>query len=149
MGFVSDSLQANEQVVAKGKIHWIIFVLPAVLLLLGVLFYSSESTQLVGIIFLVLGLFYAVKRLIIFLTQEFAATNQRLIGKSGVIARDSLDIRLKKVESIKLKQGIVGRMFNFGTLVVNGAGSSSAFTYLSQIKEFRKQISEMLAEVES
>jgi uncharacterized membrane protein YdbT with pleckstrin-like domain len=149
MGFVSDSLQANEQVVAKGKIHWIIFVLPAVLLLLGVLFYSSESTQLVGIIFLALGLFYAVKRLIIFLTQEFAATNQRLIGKSGVIARDSLDIRLKKVESIKLKQGIVGRMFNFGTLVVNGAGSSSAFTYLSQIKEFRKQISEMLAEVES
>jgi uncharacterized membrane protein YdbT with pleckstrin-like domain len=148
MGYVSDSLQANEQVIVKGKIHWIIFVLPALLLLLGVLFYSSESMRIVGIIFLVLGVFYAVKRLIIFLTQEFAATNQRLIGKSGVIARDSLDIRLKKVESIQLKQGIVGRIFNFGTLVVNGAGSKRGFPYLSQIKEFRSQISQLLAEVE-
>ena len=33
---------------------------------------------------------------------------------------------MNKVESIQVEQGLLGRLFNFGTLIVSGTGTSHA-----------------------
>jgi len=55
-----------------------------------------------------------------------AITNKRIIVKFGFIRRQTVEISLSKVESIQVNQGLWGRVFNFGSLVVTGSGSSHA-----------------------
>jgi hypothetical protein len=35
-------------------------------------------------------------------------------------------MNLSKVESVQVEQGVIGRLCNFGTLIVSGTGSSHA-----------------------
>ena len=44
----------------------------------------------------------------------------------GHISRRTIEININKVESIQVDQGIGGRIFNFGTLLISGAGNPQA-----------------------
>jgi uncharacterized membrane protein YdbT with pleckstrin-like domain len=57
---------------------------------------------------------------------ELAVTTKRVIVKHGFIQRSTIEINLNKVESIQVTQSLLGRMFDFGTLVIAGTGSSHA-----------------------
>ena len=55
-----------------------------------------------------------------------AFTNKRVIAKFGFISRKTIELNISKVESIQVNQGILGRIFNYGTLIVSGAGNPQA-----------------------
>lgn len=57
---------------------------------------------------------------------ELAITNKRVIAKFGFISRQTVEININKVESIQVHQGVLGRIFNYGSLVIAGAGESQA-----------------------
>ena len=57
---------------------------------------------------------------------ELAITNKRVIAKFGFISRQTVEININKVESIQVHQGVAGRIFNYGSLVIAGAGESQA-----------------------
>ncbi len=59
-----------------------------------------------------------------FVTTEFAVTNKRVIAKTGLIQRNSLDLRLPKIESVEINQGILGRLLGFGTITITGSGGT-------------------------
>ncbi len=73
----------------------------------------------VGLIFL--GIAYVRYKSV-----ELAVTNKRVIVKHGFIRRQTVEMNLNKVESIQVEQGVLGRVFNFGTLIIAGTGSSHA-----------------------
>ncbi len=79
-----------------------------------------------------------------------AITNKRIIAISGVFSPDTFEARLNKVASIKLNQTLMGRMLNFGTIVLNNFGGE-AFTYKSMenAKEMRRIFNEALEEMEN
>ncbi len=57
---------------------------------------------------------------------ELAVTTKRVIVKHGFIRRRTIEINLSKVESIQVTQSLLGRLFDFGTLVIAGTGASHA-----------------------
>jgi uncharacterized membrane protein YdbT with pleckstrin-like domain len=57
-------------------------------------------------------------------TTELALTNRRVIAKRGLIARDTVEMSLGKVESLRVTQTLMGRMLNFGDVTVVGTGTS-------------------------
>jgi membrane protein YdbS with pleckstrin-like domain len=57
---------------------------------------------------------------------EIAITNRKIVAKYGFISRNTVEILLTKIESIQVHQGIFGRIFNYGTLVVSGSGLPQA-----------------------
>lgn len=59
-------------------------------------------------------------------TTELAITSRRVIVKTGLIRRNTVEININKVESIMVDQGLFGRLFDFGTLVISGAGNPQA-----------------------
>ncbi len=59
-------------------------------------------------------------------TTEMAVTNKRIIYKTGLIARNTTELMIGKVESVQVNQGITGRLFGFGQVDVSGTGSNSA-----------------------
>ncbi len=123
--YVEGALVKDEKIVHQGHISlwslWHLIALGIVLLPIGV-----------GLIFLI----WAYVR---YKTTELAITNRRIIVKSGFIRRRTIEININKVESIQVDQEIMGRLFNFGTLLISGAGNPQApVAGISSPMEFRK-----------
>ncbi|AVY95747.1 hypothetical protein DAI18_18135 [Microvirgula aerodenitrificans] len=113
MSYIDSNLMPGEQVVYRAKVSWLsqIALIISGVILLFVFF--------IGIIPLAI----AVVRV---LTTELAITNKRVIAKFGFISRRTIELKLEKVESVQVDQGIFGRMLGFGTLVIGGAGNPAA-----------------------
>ena len=85
------------------------------------------------------GLLFWLAAYVKYKTTELAITNKRVIAKFGFISRRTIEININKVESIQVDQGVLGRIFNYGTLVVSGAGNPQApIPGISDPIQFRK-----------
>jgi uncharacterized membrane protein YdbT with pleckstrin-like domain len=60
---------------------------------------------------------------IIYKTTELAITSKRVISKSGFITRNTIEINLPKIESVQVDQSLLGRLFDYGTIIIAGAGT--------------------------
>lgn len=109
--YVEGALVSGERIVHVGHISlwsmWHLIVLGVVL------------TPLFGVGLIVLAVAYVRYKSV-----ELAVTTKRVIVKHGFIRRQTVEMNLAKVESIQVEQGVLGRMFNFGTLIVAGTGTS-------------------------
>jgi uncharacterized membrane protein YdbT with pleckstrin-like domain len=54
---------------------------------------------------------------------EIFVTSRRVIYKTGFLARNTVEMNLDKIESVLIRQSLLGRMLDFGTVVVRGVGS--------------------------
>ncbi|HHM12059.1 MAG TPA: PH domain-containing protein, partial [Planctomycetaceae bacterium] len=95
------------------------------------------------------SLYFAIKALIVFLTTECVLTDRRVLAKTGLISRESIELLLTKVEGLQVKQGLLGRIFNFGSVIITGTGgSTSPFSGIAQPLDFRKRVQEQIAEAQ-
>ena len=151
MGYVEDNLLPREKILFAARVHPAIF-LPSILsFLFAVIFliYGFKTNGFVPIIFAIFFLLYSLKLAfeasIIMLTTEFAVTNRRIIAKTGFIRRHSLEILLPQVESIAVKQNILGRLLNFGTVTVIGTGGTrESFKAIADPINVRRKINKVL-----
>lgn len=133
MSYLEKTLQPGETVIYQTRLHWIVYI-PAVLLAIaGAWLYvytdirlqESPVGQSAGLLLLIvaalLGFVAWIKRN----STEMAITNRRVIAKIGFIWRKTFEIDRQKVESVKVDQSILGRIFDYGTVTVTGTGSSS------------------------
>lgn len=120
MNYVETVLMPGEKIVEKAQIHWFIFVSDSLLLLLSLVLMDSQW-YLAAAIALV-ATYTTLKDLIYYLTTELALTDKRVIAKFGWIQRNTIELSLARVESLSVNQSFFGRIFNFGTLTINGVG---------------------------
>ena len=128
--YVKSNLIKGEEIQYEGKTSvW--SLLPKILI--GLLLLPAYG----------IGLIFWVSAAITYYTTELAITNKRVIAKFGLIRRDTVEMNISKVESIQVEQGIIGRIFNFGSIVVAGAGDPKApIPGISTPLEFRKMFFE-------
>ena len=131
MGYVERHLLPNERVLYKTRLHWILFLKPALVVVIGavlsaVLWRVLEPPWLwyIGLAVVAGGLAWAFVHFIELMTSEFAVTSTRLIFKVGLVARYTTELLLSKVESIGVTQGLLGRVLNYGDLTVTGTGGA-------------------------
>ena len=103
-----------------------------------------------GMLFIFVGMMMspilAALALITFLTTECVLTDKRVIGKRGFAYRQSLEILLTKVESVEVRQGVLGRIFDYETITVSGAGGlKTRFSGIAKPLEFRKNVQQQIA----
>ena len=124
--YVDDVLINDERVMYRARISkWSLWPL----ILLGVIL-----LPLFGI-----GLLFWLWAWIVYSTTELAITNKRVVAKTGLIQRRTIEMFLEKIESIQVDQSVLGRMFNFGSVVISGTGVHSApFKSISDPLELRK-----------
>lgn len=58
-------------------------------------------------------------------TTDLGVTNKRVIAKTGLISRHTVEQRIQKIESIRVNQGLLGRMLDYGTIMVHGTGGAT------------------------
>lgn len=124
--YVEDALVKDETIVHIGHISlWSL----AHLIALGI-----ALLPIFGV-----GLIFLVHAYIRYKTTELAITTKRVIVKFGFIRRRTVEININKIESVQVDQGVLGRLFDFGTLLISGAGTPQApVAGISQPMEFRK-----------
>jgi uncharacterized membrane protein YdbT with pleckstrin-like domain len=120
MNYVESVLMPGETIIEKAQIHWFIFVMDVLILLVG--FWLTQIEMLFAIVVVACAVFITVRDLIYYLTTELALTNKRVIAKFGWVQRNTIELSLARVESLTVNQSICGRIFNFGTLTINGIG---------------------------
>ena len=146
MGFVERNLLPNEQVTYTATLHWIIYLVPVIMLLVAMAL-ALALNGVAGMVVGAVGLLLMIPPWIKSSSSEFAITNKRVVIKVGLIRRHSLELLLQKVEGIGVDQGIVGRILGYGTITVSGVGGTKeAFQRISNPLEFRRQVQASLAQ---
>ncbi len=157
MSYIEKSLLDGETIVYQTRRHKIIFAYPVIWFVLSAVLFAVKTLQVfkseADMVFLVFsGIFLAaavIHALIIWIhyrCSEFGVTNQRVIVKEGFIKRNTIEVFLKRVESVKVNQSIWGRLLNFGTITVSGTGGvSDPFSMIRAPLEFKRQVQQQLA----
>lgn len=143
MSYIDDHLLTGEQVRYRTSLHWIALAGPIAFLIFGLL--AAIGAGAAGMFLLVLGAVWLGARWLARGSSEFGVTNKRVLIKVGVLRRRSVETLLTKVEGIGVDQGIIGRMFGYGSIVVTGTGGSKErFHQIGDPMEFRRQVQEQI-----
>lgn len=80
--------------------------------------------------------------LLAFFTTEYALTTAKVHIKRGIIARYHEDIEVDRISSVELHQGILGRIFGYGDIIIDGDSPNSRviFRQIGQPKFRHEQI---------
>ena len=112
MSYIDDSLIEGETLIHRARVSW----------------WSQFWLVLLGVVTLivVVGLVFLIWAWIRVRSTELAITSRRIIAKFGFVKRHTVEINLEKVESLRVEQGVPGRLLNYGTIFISGSGSSVA-----------------------
>jgi uncharacterized membrane protein YdbT with pleckstrin-like domain len=133
MSYIDQSLVGGETLLHRAHISWwsqlgllvLALVAFAAAAAFGVMAPVDRTTAQMacGAIVLV-GLAFLVRAFIRVKSTELAITSQRVIAKFGFVQRHTVEINLSKVEALRVDQGFLGRILNFGTIHITGSGGS-------------------------
>jgi uncharacterized membrane protein YdbT with pleckstrin-like domain len=133
MAYYKKVLQPDETVKYVGKLHWFIYkhalvflaLTPVAIYLLSILPENLRGVRLfVLFIFPVLALISFVRAWFVQITTEVVVTDKRVIHKVGWIVRRTEEMNVSKVETVDVIQGVAGRVFDFGAVLIKGIGGS-------------------------
>lgn len=151
MLYVQQSLGPDEELIHVGKFHWMYTVNSFLAILWGlvgaimIMFIAYKAYEFMGklpprtgffsaiqiihpgirgvsFLFFILGLVKFAQMMVVKVTTEIAITNNRLVYKRGLVARHVGEISIDRIEGVNVLQPILGRIFNYGRVMVRGMG---------------------------
>lgn len=144
VGYTVQSLVPGETILYKTGLHWIVLLGPA--FLTGIFLVSGTSLLIGGYTGagLILGGFGALIIALAVLHRnatEMSVTSKRVVIKVGLLRRKTIELLLPKVESVIVDQGLLGRMLDYGSIVVRGTGGTTEpFNMIRSPLAFRRQV---------
>jgi hypothetical protein len=162
MSYVESNLVSGETVIYQTRLHWIVMLWHIVVgcLLLGLpgallLYYALSQTGIDirtlhvmeggGIALLVCGVVAILMGMVRRNATEMAVTNRRVVIKTGLASRKTIEMLLNKVESIEVSETAFGRMLGYGTIVVIGTGGTpEPFHKVAHPLEFRSHVQQQI-----
>jgi uncharacterized membrane protein YdbT with pleckstrin-like domain len=136
----------HQKIVYQARLHWVLFIWPIVFFILsawlGIRFPSFHD---VSIFLMVLGLLWSV---LMWLTYQFSSLTikeKQVILRTGILVRQTIDVPLSKIESIDIRQSIIGSLFKYGSLVITGTGGTrQSITYIARPLTCRRHIEQLM-----
>lgn len=130
MTYTQSVLQPGERVILMGRLHWITYWPSILVVFLGValvalLLWIGAHGATVAWAGFALAVLFVLMFLYAWFTRwitEFAITDRRVISKRGFIMRNTAEMNMDKVESVKVDQSVLGRLLDYGTVTVVGTG---------------------------
>lgn len=134
---IESILEPKEQVIWQGVINRkvllfnLIIGLLIIALISGFLFskdtinYTSSDTPkeikgfIIGIIVLIIGLFFTLLNYFGNLVKKYAITKKRVIIKSGIIGTDFKSVYYNEIKNSLVVVGIIGKIFGVGTIKID------------------------------
>lgn len=157
MGYVRKTLAPGEEYFYRAKFNWTYDLRGWSWFVLGALpaafwFYQliqndmklaamGQTFTIASFVALVLGGAIVLRRYIHKWTTVIAVTSMRLILKTGLVARDSHEVNLDKIEEVLVHQSFLGRILGYGLLTIRGTGIAVIeFPVLARPMKIRREI---------
>ncbi|MBV8063394.1 MAG: PH domain-containing protein [Nevskia sp.] len=145
MSYVNKNLLPGETITCAGRLHWIIYSRPLLIALLCIALVALgpftphlPKLWIWGAVAIAVGALAAIPAFIHAWSTELVVTSVRIIAKHGLISRRTTEMMHKKIESLSVQQSILGRILNYGTLVIHGTGGGrEAIPNIARPLEFR------------
>ncbi|MBR6963666.1 MAG: PH domain-containing protein [Prevotella sp.] len=149
MGYIEQNLMEGEQIITRAQLHYIVYWKPALMILAALLLFvfqiSPEVYTYQGYLAAILLVIAFISILVIHGNRKYILTNRRLIEKVGIIRRESREILLRKCEGVQLSQSIMGRIFDYGTVVVSTTGEAeNEYRYIQSPVRFQTLINQQI-----
>jgi len=162
VSYAEKHLIAGEQVQYETRLHWIVMLGHVVLALIliaagaGLLLAPwstvngaapyAEALRWAGVACLVLAIIFFGIGLVRRGATEMAVTNKRVIVKTGLANRRTIELLLARIESVVVEEPAMGRVLGFGTVIVRGTGGTpEVFPQIAHPLQFREQVQRQIA----
>ncbi len=169
MGYVDRNLVPGETLLYRTRHHWLVLLgpiffgllllVPGVALLVEAIATGDSAGLVVGSatispkMMAIAGAILLAAAIITFSygvakrnATEMAVTNRRVLIKTGMTSRRTLDLMLSRVESIGVEETTAGRLLGYGSVIVRGTGGTpEAFLIIAHPQEFRRAVQEQIA----
>ncbi|MFR0690240.1 PH domain-containing protein [Enterobacterales bacterium AE_CKDN230030158-1A_HGKHYDSX7] len=109
--YIKESLSDGEQVHAVFKLHWMAWI--------SVWIWCLAALLTLGLLAPV-----AIYMWLSLRSLEQGVTNKRVIIKRGIISRRTEEMKIRSIETVELRQQLLGRLFGFGDVKITGRGTS-------------------------
>lgn len=165
MGYIEKTLVAGERVVYRTRLHWIVMLGHVVLSLLLVAgaaalgFYAYRNHEGLplnelhvaeggAIALLFIGLLVWLMGSVRRHATEMAVTTRRVVVKTGLASRRTVEMLLNKVETIEVTEPGMGRMLGYGSITLIGTGGTAEpFHKIAHPLEFRTRVQEEIEQL--
>lgn len=144
MSYIDKSLGEGEIVIARAHFHWL-YVTAAWLCLLGpgvlLLAFASKARDanfatddpatmatFGAAVLLVVGFLAFLRLMIRKWSTEVGVTSHRFVERYGLLSMHTNEIALPNIEGVRVNQSILGRIFGYGTVRIEGTGVDSVTT---------------------
>jgi uncharacterized membrane protein YdbT with pleckstrin-like domain len=128
MTYSEESLGQNEKLIYQAHFHqlyyiaaWVSFAFFLAIAFWSII-YAQDSLRWVLLGVCAAGLVALAVWMKPIWTTEIVVTNHRLVLKRGWLSRSTTELQLKNIEQVNFHQGLFGRIFGFGQIVVHGTG---------------------------
>ena len=145
MTFIEKNLANNEKIVYRAQLHWWIYGRSVLLVILGAVIAlglgKHEAVKIIGALLVLIGFVGVINAYVRASSSEFAVTNRRIMMKTGIANRRLIELQLNRSEGLVIDQGIIGRIFNYGTIIIRSGGTmEEIFSPVADPYEFKRQI---------
>ncbi len=140
-------LTDGEEVVREFRPHWRLLVIPVFWTLLGiaviVAIWLLDPNTIVNWVVTALAalviVWYGVRPFINWWYTHYVLTNERLIRRSGFIARQGVEIPLENINDVQFSQNVLERLLRSGDLLIESAGEQgqSRFHDIPEPEQFQ------------
>ena len=114
MSYIQDSLGDGETIIAEAHFSWLYSLVAwLALIFLGIF---------------IIGIVIFLSMMIRKWTTEIGVTSHRFVEKKGVFSMHTNEIALPNIEGVKVNQTIMGRIFGYGTVRIEGTGVDAVTT---------------------
>lgn len=149
MGYVDESLMAGEQVVWRGRQHWLAALALPLNLIVGGLLLLVLGAGGAALLVLVLGLVVLAPVWMGWKAQDFAVTTRRVIAKRGLLGHQVAEMPVRQAESTNVSQGLYARIWNYGSVIAAGTGGTKVvFVNVMGPMELRRTIQQQAADAQ-
>ena len=145
MAYITKVLRPDEKLLATGKLHWIVYRLAIISMLVAVIlwFVIGEAFPILRmtafVLFAGFAVLTAIKEWLEQWITEIAVTDRRVIYKTGLIRRQTAE--MDKIESVKVDQSLLGRLLDYGSIHIRGTGEGlEHLDYISSPISLRNSI---------
>jgi uncharacterized membrane protein YdbT with pleckstrin-like domain len=141
VSYIDENLLPDEHVVYRAELHWIVFARAILMLVVGLVLLFVPRIGQAGLVVLLLGVVMLVAPFVAYRTTELGVTDKRVIVKTGLVRRRTLELLLRQVEAISVDQSLLGRLLGFGSITLTGTGGvREVFHRVREPLELRRRI---------
>ena len=144
--YTASTLTPGEEIELVGRLHYFALIIPCCLTCLSffAVFMALSYTSVLmhhGHSIYYCAIWLPVVALIIFTTAawlkrnliEMVCTNKRVVKRTGIINVTTEELHRERIESVEIRQSILGRIFNYGDILFSGTGTSKVvFKFINQ-----------------